>query len=169
MKKWVGAIAILLCVYFDSIFFARINLYGIRPDMMLAATCSFAVLTGSVSGGVFGMLGGLLMDVLFGRMLGFNGALYLLAGLCAGYFFQKFYADNVVIPAAVAAVASLGKDVAYAVAALCYGMHFHWGWMLVGYMLPCALVSAGACMLLHLLLKPLLQRQVGRNLRHHRI
>ncbi len=161
MKRIAGVIAILVAIFFDSIFFARVNVYGVAPDVMLAFTVSFAVHAGSLSGAVFGGVGGLFMDMLFGRMLGLNAAIYLVAGLCGGFFHQKFYADNVIVPGITAVTASFLKDAVYALTALLMGGRFHLGWMLVQYMLPAAVVTGGVCMLAHLAFRPVVGRQVG--------
>ena len=103
MKRTIAAITILVCIYFDSVFFPYFNILGVRPDMMLCAAVAFGVLAGPLSGALVGGIGGLLMDILFGRMLGFNAALYLVVGMVGGMFYQKFYADNPIIPGVVAA------------------------------------------------------------------
>lgn len=161
-KKVVALITILLCMYLDSIVFTRINLFDIRPDAMLAATVSFAVITGSLSGAVFGAAGGFLMDVLFGQSLGLYAALYLIAGLCAGFFYKKFYADNLIVPAAAAAIAGFIKDFILALILLISGAKFSFAGILLRYILPCALMSGMLCGLIHLMLKPTMARQVKR-------
>lgn len=166
-KKLTALFTILLCMLLDSIVFARVNLFDIRPDAMLAATVSFAVLTGSGSGAVFGLCGGLLMDALFGRSLGLYAALYLIAGLCAGYFYKKFYADNLVVPAAAAAAAGFFKDIALAFVVFVGGARFGFAGIAIRYILPCAILTGLLCALLHLVLKPQLTRQVKRRQADH--
>lgn len=162
MKKLIIAISLLLCVYFDSIFFVRINIWGVRPDMMLAIVVSYGVLLGSLQGALIGGIGGLFMDIMFGRYLGLNALMYLAAGFCAGLFYQKFYADNIIIPAATATVASFVKDLMYALIVWVTGVQYGFGWMLIQYIIPCAIFTGGMCALAHLLLKPLMERQVKR-------
>lgn len=161
-KKFVALITILLCMYLDSIVFTRIHLFDIRPDAMLAATVSFAVITGSLSGAVFGAAGGFLMDVLFGRSLGLYAALYMIAGLCAGFFYKKFYADNLIVPAAAAAIAGFVKDFILALILVIGGAKFSFAGILLRYILPCAVLSGMLCGMMRLTLKPLLERQVKR-------
>ncbi len=161
-KKLTALFTILLCMYLDSIVFARINLFDIRPDAMLAATVSFAVLTGSFSGGVFGAAGGLLMDTLFGRNLGLYAMLYMIAGVAAGYFYKKFYADNLIVPATAAATAGLMKDLTLSFLVFAGGTRFQFGGILIRYIVPSALMTGLFCTLLHIVLKPALLTQVKR-------
>lgn len=165
-KRIVAAVTILLAMYFDSILFARLNIYGVCPDVMLAAAVSFGVLTGSLSGGVFGLIGGLLMDILFGRMVGLHAAVYLTAGACAGLFFQKFYADNVIVPTVTAVAAGFVKDLIFAAVVALSGARMGFGLVLLQYILPSAAMTGAAAMGIYLICKPLLLRQVSRTLNH---
>ena len=166
-KKLTALVTILLCMYLDSIVFARINLLDIRPDAMLAATVSFAILTGSFSGAVFGAAGGLLMDTLFGRSFGLYGMVYMTAGLISGYFYKKFYADNLIVPAAAASAAGLFKDILLAFIVFAGGARFDFVRILVGYILPSAMMTGALGMLMQMILKPQLQRQVKRRQADH--
>ena len=162
MKRWIMPIGILLCVYFDSIFFAKLNFAGIRPDVMLAFVVSFSILEGPITGALLGAAGGLLMDVLFGRALGVYAAIYLMTAVGAGIFYGKFYADNVIVPAATAVVLGIGKDLLLALMMLAAGVTYSFPRMLVHYILPSALLTGAACLLIHMLLKPMVARQVAR-------
>lgn len=161
-KKLTAAVMILICMQLDSVVFARINLFDIRPDAMLAATVSFGILQGSLFGAVYGAIGGLLMDLLFGTSLGLYSALYLVAGLGAGFFYKKFYADNLIVPAAAAAVAGFVKELALAVIKMAGGAQFSFAGILVRYIVPCAILTGVLCALMHIALKPQLARQVKR-------
>lgn len=162
-RKITAAILLLLCICLDSIFFTRVHFMDIRPDAMLAATVSFAVLSGSVSGAVFGLVGGLLLDILVGRYVGLSAALYLLCGLAGGFFYKKFYADNIVVPAVTAAACGLLKDIILSVVALLAGARYAYTSILVRVVLPSALLTGVLCILIHLVLKPVLARQVKRS------
>lgn len=162
-RKITATITMLICIYLDCIFFARVHFMDIRPDAMLAATISFAVLSGSVPGAVFGAVGGLLLDILAGRYVGLSAALYLLCGLAGGFFYKKFYADNIIVPALTAAACGLGKDLVLSLVALIAGARYAYGSILARVVLPSALLTGAFCILIHLILKPILARQVKRN------
>lgn len=159
-KKLLAVCAAVLCIYLDTIFFARINLFDIRPDAMLAAAISFGVLTGPLPGALLGGIGGLAMDIIASPALGMQAAPYLLCGLAGGFFYKKFYADNPIVPAATAAACGFVKELLMALIRLIGGGRFSIGGMLIKYILPCALMSALLCMLFHLAFKPLIARQL---------
>ena len=161
-KKLTAFIAMLVCIQLDSVVFARLNLFDIRPDAMLAAAVSFGILQGSMFGAVYGAIGGLIMDLFFGTSLGLYSALYLTAGLAAGFFYKKFYADNLIVPAAAAAVAGFVKDLILAFIKAAGGAKFPFAGILLRYILPCAILTGGLCARMHIVLKPQLARQVKR-------
>ena len=168
MRKWWYALAVVICIYFDSIFFPLINIFGVRPDMMLALAVVAGALSGPWMGALVGGIGGLLMDILFSRFLGISAAAYVLCGLMGGFFYKKFYADNAIIPAVTAAACAFVKELLYAGIALSMGTQYHFFVLLVTYMLPSALLSAGACALFNWIMKPVLEPQIRRSRRDHR-
>lgn len=151
---------ILISIYLDSILFCRVNLGGIRPDALMTVIVSAGVLLGSMKGGLLGLGIGLFMDVLFGKFIGISAMGYMVAGMAGGLFYQKFFADNVIVPAAVAAAAALIKEHIMMLAAVMNGASFSYGAMLGGYVLPCMLMTLALEMPVHVLLKRGLARQV---------
>ncbi len=161
-RRILPYIAVIVAMYFDSIFFDSVHIFGVRPDVMLAFTVSFSVLSGMIPGALMGLFGGLIMDIMFGRMIGLNAMLYFTAGIAGGYFFGKFYADNVVIPTVTAMAASVLKDLVYALAAALLGAQYSFGWMFALYIIPAALFTGLVCMLVHVPFRAVLGRYGGR-------
>lgn len=162
-RRIVSVVAMLICIYLDSIFFPQVNLYDIRPDAMLAVTVSLGILAGSAYAATYGAIGGLLMDIVFGRFVGLSALLYLIIGLAAGFFYKKFYADNSVVPAATAAAAGFFKDFVFLLVLTFGGAKLGFGALLIRYVLPSALMSSLLCIIVHWPLKPLMERQVKRS------
>ncbi|MEG1548448.1 MAG: rod shape-determining protein MreD [Clostridia bacterium] len=162
MKAVTICAALAVSAYMDSIFFARVNLFGIRPDMTLAVLVSISVLSGSISGALIGGITGLIMDILFGKLIGLNAIAYMIAGTLGGLFCGKFYADNVIIPTAAAMVCALIKEHIMALSVIVAGGRFSYINMLVGYVLPCVAFTGGISVLVHLIIKPLIIRQSRR-------
>ncbi len=157
------AISILFGIYLDSFLFARFNILDIRPDAMMALMVSLGVLLGQREGLFIGLLSGLLTDLLYSRIIGLGAIAYMLAGAAGGIFYKKFYADNIVIPAVTAALCSFAKEHLMALSVLLLGGRFRFFEMFFTYMLPCALVTGAFCALIHLALKPVLQRQIRKH------
>ena len=158
MRRAALPIALLIGIYLDSILFCRLNISGIRPDALLAVVVSASVLLGSVKGGLLGI--GLFMDVLFGKCVGLSAIAYMVAGAAGGMFYQKFYADNVIVPAGVAAVSALLKEHIMMLAVRLSGGTFSYAEMVGAYVLPSMLLTVALTMPVHVLLKRALARQV---------
>lgn len=167
IRRITPVVAVLICLYLDTIFFPRVNLIGMRPDAMLALTVSYAVCTGYLPGAILAVAGGLASDLIGGTAFGLNAALYLLAALAGGFFYKKFYADNVVVPAVTAIACGFFKDITVGLIRLIGGGNMEFGGLLVKYILPSALMSGLLCVLFHLALKPLVARQIKRQHASH--
>lgn len=160
MKRLYLVLAVLAAFYLDSIFFARINLNGIRPDAVMALVAAVGILVGSRKGAVMGLVCGLAVDVLYGKLVGPSAIGYMVCGALGGAFHQKFYADNLVFPAAVAFAGALFKENVMAAASALCGARFAYFGVLVSYIIPCALMTTVLCLPLHILMKRVFTAQV---------
>lgn len=153
MRRIYLALSVLVALYLDSIFFAKINLNGIRPDAMLALIAAMSMLIGSKKGALLGLACGLLTDVLYSRMIGLSAIGLMACGAAGGFFYQKYYADNLVIPALVAAAGAFFKENVMAVAAKLSGADFAYLSVFGTYILPCMLMTAALAMPAHAVMK----------------
>ena len=159
-KKVVPSIIIaaLICMFLDNVVFTRLNIAGIRPDMLMTLTVTLGILIGStraqlICGGI-----GLLCDIFITKLFGLNCAVYLLAGLISGMFFRKFYTDNVVFPALLTLALAFLREHIIAGAAAITGSSFNYGLLLITYILPCSVFTAVMCIPMFAILKPLLSQ-----------
>ena len=151
-------IASLVCVFLDCIVFTRVNIMGVRPDMIMVLCVTLGILTGHlrsqlICGGI-----GLLCDIFIAKLFGLNCAVYLLAGLISGMFFRKFYTDNVVFPALLTLALAFLREHIIAGAAAITGSSFNYGLLLITYILPCSVFTAVMCIPMFAILKPLLSQ-----------
>ena len=158
MKRYalVIAVSIIVCSYLNAAFFTNVNIFGIRPDAILALIVSIGVLLGGLPASIIGLGVGLMMDVFFNKIVGLSAIAYIVSGIAGGIFYKKFYADNVIIPAATAVVSTFFKEHILCLAALLAGARFNYGLMLVAYILPCCLLTGGICILIHMVMKSML-------------
>ena len=160
MRKLLVALILLFGLFLDSVLFHQVNLSGARPDAVLAMMASLGVLMGGVRGGVLGAAVGLVADILYSGQLGLSAIGYMAAGALGGLFYQKYYADNIVIPALVAVAGAFFKENVMAVAAWLSGAEFSYFRVLASCILPCMLLTGAFCMPVHAVLKKLFAGQV---------
>lgn len=155
----------LLSLFFDTVFFTRLNLYGIRPDVLMASVVCCAILQGSVPGAIMGAVAGFVIDILFGNALGVNACLYMIAGFAAGIFHEKFYASNAVVPAVTAGVGSMVKELIIGVVLVLGRKDVNLFILFPRFIVPIALMTAAVCALWHILFKRLFESQTKRKRR----
>ena len=160
MRRLYLTIAVAVGMYLDSIFFARVNLNGIRPDALLALVAGMSLLLGSKKGAIFGLVVGLVADVLYARMVGLSAIGYMVCGAAGGFFYQKYYADNLFFPALIAAAGALFKEHVMALAARLSGADFSYFHVLGSYILPCMLMTVALSIPVHALMKRLYAGQI---------
>jgi rod shape-determining protein MreD len=73
--------------------FPAITIANIRPNLLLIVTASFGFMRGSKEGMFVGVFAGLMIDILFGNILGFYALLFLIFGFLNGLF-QRIYLDE---------------------------------------------------------------------------
>jgi rod shape-determining protein MreD len=160
-RVWIW-LSIIICIYLDSVFFHRVNLYGIRPDCVLALTVTLGILMGSLPAAVIGTFTGLFTDIFFGEFVGYNAAILLVAGMASGFFYRKYYADNLIIPALTAGFTALGKELVNAGVVFLTVGRYSFTTMFARYILPGSLMTTAVCILMVIILKPVLTGNIKR-------
>jgi rod shape-determining protein MreD len=149
-------LSIIICIYLDSVFFDRVNLYGVRPDCLLALIVTLGILMGSLPAAVIGTLAGLFTDIFFGEFVGYNAAIFLVMGMASGFFYRKYYADNLIVPAVTAVFTALAKELINAGVLFLTVGRYSFASMFARYILPGSLMTTAMCILMMLILKPVL-------------
>ena len=159
MRRFFLPVMFILGVYMDSIFFQRLSFYNIRPDVLLALIVSYAMLMGRLPSVILACGLGLFMDMMFAKMIGLTAISYCLTAFCASFFYQKFYADNTIIPVVMSAGAQFVQEHIMACAMLMRGGSFPYLQTLTTYILPCSVVTGLFSFLLHRLVRTALGQQ----------
>lgn len=107
MKVWVIAGILLGNLVVQSALFPFIEIYGVRPDSLMALVISFALVAGNPTSAAVGLCGGLLQDILFGQNIGFYALQYMLAGYLVGLVYGKVFVGKVLIPVFFVSIATI--------------------------------------------------------------
>lgn len=68
------------------------------PNLFLIVVCFFGLMCGSNKGIAIGFACGLLVDVFYGDVIGFNALIYMYCGLFSGIFRRWFYSEIIIMP-----------------------------------------------------------------------
>mgnify|MGYP002742784753 CR=1 FL=1 len=95
-RIFITALVILVAYVLQCTVFPVLDIAGIKPNLLLIVTASFGFMRGSKSG--------LLIDIQFGKMIGFYALIYLVVGFLNGLFEQMFYDEDIKLPLFLIAV-----------------------------------------------------------------
>ena len=98
MKKTIINIVLVLTTliiyYLQSNFFTWFNIAGIVPNLFIIFTLFIGLLSTRTMGTAYGMVIGLILDLLLGNKVGVNAATLGLIGFLAGEFDRNFSKDS---------------------------------------------------------------------------
>lgn len=95
-----------------------VNIFGITPNTAIIIIVSFAILKQENQGAVIGFFAGLLHDIFFGTIIGFNAFIYMYIGFLSGKPFKEFNTENYLLPILLVGVATFFYNFAH------YVFHF---------------------------------------------
>lgn len=98
LRKFVVALLVIFGYLLQSTVFQKLSLGGIAPNILLIVTASFGFMRGKKEGMVIGFFSGLIIDVLFGEIIGFYALIYMIIGYCNGFFRSIFYPEDIKLP-----------------------------------------------------------------------
>lgn len=111
--KGIKLFLIVLGVYLlQTIVIQKISFWGISPNLFLVVTCGISFLFGSTTGGLCGLIFGLLQDMNMGRAIGLNGFLFMHIGIIMGQFNKRFFKDNYIVAVIFIIIATMLYELA---------------------------------------------------------
>ncbi len=97
-RKITMGVLILVSILLQSTVFPMIAIASIKPNLLIILTVSFGLMRGRKNGMMTGFFCGLLTDIFFESVVGFNALIYLWVGYFSGYFYRIFYDDDIKTP-----------------------------------------------------------------------
>ncbi|MFA6309427.1 MAG: rod shape-determining protein MreD [Clostridia bacterium] len=93
----VYGICIFFIIIIQSTILDVVQIYGVKPNLMLVFIVSVALINGSVQGAAVGFILGLMQDIISGKIIGFYCLLGLYLGLIIGSVNKRLYRENLLI------------------------------------------------------------------------
>lgn len=143
LKRISAAVLIVFIFVLQSSLFCYLTINGASPDLLLIVVVVLAMLRGKSDGMAYGFGAGLLWDIFYSSIIGFNALLYMFIGFVCGHVKDIIVPFDMKLPAIGV---SLGKLFAlfftYIVRFLLFG-NFALGTYFVHIMLPEFLYTMG--------------------------
>lgn len=98
LRKFVLGISIILFYVLQCTIFKTLALASVSPNLLIILTFAAGFLRGKKEGMYVGFFAGLILDLFYGQVIGFNALLYMYIGYINGFFNMVFYEDDVTMP-----------------------------------------------------------------------
>ena len=117
-RKIVLALLIIITFLLQSTLFKWLSIASISPNLLLILTVSFGFMCGKKTGLFVGFLSGLMIDIFYGNLFGFNALIYMYIGFFNGFLYKVYYDEDIKVPLVLVAI----SDFAYG--GLVYALQF---------------------------------------------
>ncbi len=149
----IFAVAYLL----QTTFVSHIAIFGMKPDLILAALICFGAFHGKEKGALMAAIMGIIVDLLFGKIFGVYTLMYLYIVVAASVIFEFLFEHNILTVGVVTLTLGLVGGILYSLVLRLSGQQF--GLLfIVKMVLPCALYTALASAVLYPVLSRIYRR-----------
>lgn len=97
-RKIITVCIIIACFILECTIFQKLSFGSITPNLMIIVTSAFGFMRGKKEGMMVGFISGLLIDIMFGDLIGFYTLIYTVLGYANGFFRKIFYDDDIKLP-----------------------------------------------------------------------
>lgn len=101
-------IIIISCFILQTSILPMILSSDITPNLMIIVTASYGFMFGDRKGMCIGLVCGLLSDIYFGPLIGFEAGVYAVIGYFSGKFQKILYVEDLAFPLSLIAVCDFG-------------------------------------------------------------
>lgn len=137
MKKgMICAALVALCFLLQSTLFSQFRIGDMIPNLLVIAVSALSFLNGKKTGVIVGFFSGMLVDIMFGQILGFYALLFMYIGYTNGMFKKIIFPEDIKLPLLLI----IGSDFFYNLA--CYFFmfllrgDFHFPYYLIHIIIP---------------------------------
>lgn len=97
LRILVYAFFLSLLLMLQSTLLSYVRIYNVKPNLLIIFVICVALLRGNVEGASVGFFAGLLLDMAFGKLLGFYSLLGFYLGLAVGSVNRRLYRENYLV------------------------------------------------------------------------
>ncbi len=97
-RKITMLLLILLSYLIQSTLIRILPMGGVAPNLLIILTSCFGFMRGKKDGMFIGFISGLIIDILFGNVIGFYALVYIVIGYLNGFFASIFYPEDIKLP-----------------------------------------------------------------------
>ena len=106
-KKVVTFLFILVAFLLQTTVFKIIALADVVPNLVLVVTVSYAYIRGRTSGIVIGFICGIMLDMMYGSLIGLYAFIFMTIGFFVGHCRKLYFTDSLFLTTILIAVSDL--------------------------------------------------------------
>lgn len=141
MRFWLLAALPLVAAVWQTALAPFAQLGTLAPGLIVPVVVALGLLFGWPWGLGSGAFAGLALDLFLGRFIGLHALAYSLVGLVCGWAEPRIYKENGLLPWVTGMLASLLAESVILLGLLSLGRPLNWQALLLGHVLPGALLS----------------------------
>ena len=136
LRKFVLGISIIVLFVLQCTIFKTFALASVSPNLLLILTFSAGFMRGKKEGMYVGFFSGLILDLFYGKVIGFNALLYMYIGFINGFFNAVYYDEDVTMPIGLVCVSDLLYNFVFYIFSFLLRNRLNLGYYLLHIMLP---------------------------------
>lgn len=136
LKKVIMTLLVFIFYLLQCTLFKTLSLGSVSPNLLLILTFCAGFMGGRKMGMYVGILSGLILDLFYGDVLGFNTFLLLYIGYVNGMFNKMFYDEVITLPLALLVGSQLSYSIIYYVFNFLLRNRLDIGYYFIHIMLP---------------------------------
>jgi len=114
MKRIIAVVlTVIICFLLQTTVFSWLALAEIVPNLLIIVTASVGFMRGRTEALITGLLCGLLIDCMYGDIIGLYGLCYMLVGYLSGYANIVYLNNDYTLPIFVIGIADLLYSIIY--------------------------------------------------------
>ncbi len=108
IKRRISTVIIIIVGFLlQTTIFQSLKLANVAPNILLILTVCYAYMRGRTSGVIIGFFCGLLLDMMYGDVIGLYAFILMSIGLLCGYCQKIYFTDNYILPCTLVCISNL--------------------------------------------------------------
>lgn len=154
-KKVVSILIIFIAFILQTTIFQSLALADVVPNLLLIVTVCYAYLRGRTSGLLIGFLCGLLLDMMYGSVIGLYAFIFMTLGFIIGFCQKIYFTDSLLLPSILITAGDFVYGIYYFVTEFLMRGRIHLGFYFLHVILPEMIYTALVGILIYRLLDAL--------------
>lgn len=97
-KTLVSVLVIIIAFLLQTTVFKSIALADVVPNLLIIVTVTYGYIRGRTHGMWIGFVCGIMLDMMYGSVIGLYAFIYMTIGFFIGYIKKIFFTDNILLP-----------------------------------------------------------------------